>query len=258
MVESAAAGLFGAQPYQGRDCGRCNRGYYPFFGDCLQCPDPFGYTSKNALTVFGRYLIIWLLWMFINRILYAVRPTELQRSHALLLPTAAQHSVYLRTVTFTGLAGATTCSWQTRTPYSIGRQPRAESAFDCGGCSCPQAAQLRSDSGCVRRLRSELARRALLRALAASPRPTGGSGDGLPGGLSAFFTICGILDFDLDVTGPQCTTEWSWGSDAALQLSLPMMVSPSVRPAWADGRATTLRPARRCAGRRWPPSTWRS
>ena len=173
MVESAAAGLFGAQPYQGRDCGRCNRGYYPFFGDCLQCPDPFGYTSKNALTVFSRYLIIWLLWMFINRILYAVRPMELQQSHALLLPTAAQHSVYLRTVTFTGLAGATTCSWQTRTPYSIGRQPRAESAFDRGGCSCPQAAQLRSDSGCVRRLRSELARRALLRALAGSPRPTG-------------------------------------------------------------------------------------
>ncbi len=89
MVASAAAGLFGAQPYQGRDCGRCNRGYYPFFGDCLQCPDPFGYTSKNALTVFGRYLIIWLLWMFINRILYAVRPTQLQRSHSRLLPTAA-------------------------------------------------------------------------------------------------------------------------------------------------------------------------
>ena len=42
-----------------------------------------------------------------------------------------------------------------------------------------------------------------------------------------FLHACGILDFDLDVTGPHCTVEWSWVHDMALQLSLPVMVCTS-------------------------------
>ena len=61
--------VFGAQQYTGRDCARCNEGYYPWFESCAKCPDPFGWTAKNALTVIYRYGTIWLLWMIINRVL---------------------------------------------------------------------------------------------------------------------------------------------------------------------------------------------
>lgn len=46
-------------------------------------------------------------------------------------------------------------------------------------------------------------------------------------GLAFFLDICGILDFDLDVTGPHCIVQWSWVHDMALQLSLPVMVGLS-------------------------------
>ena len=62
-------GCFGAQRYRGRQCVHCNIGYYPWFDDCEKCPDPFGWTAKNALTVVYRYGIIWLLWLIINRVL---------------------------------------------------------------------------------------------------------------------------------------------------------------------------------------------
>ena len=57
------------QLYTGRLCKRCNRGYYPWFGECLQCPDDFAWTAKNTLTVIYRYGIIWLLWIVVNRFL---------------------------------------------------------------------------------------------------------------------------------------------------------------------------------------------
>jgi hypothetical protein len=57
------------QLYTGRLCKRCNDGYYPWFGECLQCPDDFGWTAKNTLTVIYRYGIIWLLWIVVNRFL---------------------------------------------------------------------------------------------------------------------------------------------------------------------------------------------
>ena len=62
-------GCLGAQRYRGRECARCNEGYYPWFEDCTQCPDPFGWTAKNALTVVYLYGTIWLLWLIINRVL---------------------------------------------------------------------------------------------------------------------------------------------------------------------------------------------
>ena len=52
-----------------RLCKRCNDGYYPWFGECLQCPDDFAWTAKNTLTVIYRYGIIWLLWIVVNRFL---------------------------------------------------------------------------------------------------------------------------------------------------------------------------------------------
>jgi hypothetical protein len=57
------------QRYTGRLCARCGTGYYPWFVDCLECPDGFGWSPKNALTVFYRYGIIWLLWVVVNRFL---------------------------------------------------------------------------------------------------------------------------------------------------------------------------------------------
>jgi hypothetical protein len=57
------------QLYTGRLCKRCNRGYYPWFGECLQCPDDFAWTAKNTLTVICQYGIIWLLWIVVNRLL---------------------------------------------------------------------------------------------------------------------------------------------------------------------------------------------
>ena len=57
------------QLYTGRLCKRCNDGYYPWFGECLLCPDGFEWTAKNTLTVIYRYGIIWLLWIVVNRFL---------------------------------------------------------------------------------------------------------------------------------------------------------------------------------------------
>ncbi len=57
------------QLYTGRLCNRCNYGYYPWFGECIQCPDGFAWTAKNTLTVIYRYGIIWLLWIVVNRFL---------------------------------------------------------------------------------------------------------------------------------------------------------------------------------------------
>ncbi len=57
------------QLYTGRLCKRCNYGYYPWFGECVQCPDGFAWTAKNTLTVIYRYGIIWLLWIVVNRFL---------------------------------------------------------------------------------------------------------------------------------------------------------------------------------------------
>ena len=57
------------QRYTGRLCKRCNRGFYPWFGECVQCPDGFAWTAKNTLTVIYRYGIIWLLWIVVNRLL---------------------------------------------------------------------------------------------------------------------------------------------------------------------------------------------
>ena len=59
----------GWQLYTGRLCKRCNDGYYPWFGECLLCPDGFAWTAKNTLTVIYRYGIIWLLWIVVNRFL---------------------------------------------------------------------------------------------------------------------------------------------------------------------------------------------
>ena len=84
------------QLYTGRLCQRCNFGYYPWFGKCLECPDRFGWAASNVGTVnppprflsplprrpFGihgrvsalhqviyRYGTIWLLWILVNRFL---------------------------------------------------------------------------------------------------------------------------------------------------------------------------------------------
>ncbi len=45
--------------------------------------------------------------------------------------------------------------------------------------------------------------------------------------ISTFLAICGILDFDIDVTGPHCIVEWTWISNFYLQLSLPLVVRDS-------------------------------
>ena len=39
------------QLYTGRLCQRCNYGYYPWFGKCLECPDSFGWAPSNVGTV---------------------------------------------------------------------------------------------------------------------------------------------------------------------------------------------------------------
>ena len=106
------------QPYSGRLCQRCNTGYYPWFGTCQRCPDDFGWTAANALTVIYRYGIIWLLWLFLNRFLCE----RLQMADSLL--NFAQ---------IAGVLGAFDLDW--------------------------------------------------------------------PEGLSYFLGLCGILDFDIDVTG---------------------------------------------------------
>ena len=54
----------------GRLCKNCHEGYHSWFGECLPCPDPFGWTPKNTLTAIYRYGIIWVLWMTVNRFLY--------------------------------------------------------------------------------------------------------------------------------------------------------------------------------------------
>lgn len=128
-------------PYAGRLCQRCASGYYPWFGRCTKCPDDFGWTVHNTLTVIYRYGIIWLLWVIINRFLCE----ELHMADSLL--NSAQ---------IAGVLGGFEVNW--------------------------------------------------------------------PVHLATFLGACGILDFDIDVTGPGCVVSWTWGHDMVLQLSLPLMV----------------------------------
>jgi hypothetical protein len=52
----------------------------------------------------------------------------------------------------------------------------------------------------------------------------GGFDLGWPTGIRTFLRLCGVLDFDIDVTGPGCIVSWTWAHDLALQLSLPLAV----------------------------------
>ncbi len=52
----------------------------------------------------------------------------------------------------------------------------------------------------------------------------GGFGLPWPKSLDKILGFCGILDFDLDVTGPMCIMSWTWAHDLVLQLSLPVVV----------------------------------
>ena len=45
-----------------------------------------------------------------------------------------------------------------------------------------------------------------------------------PDSLATFLGLCGILDFDIDVTGPECIVRWTWAHNMILQLSLPLVV----------------------------------
>jgi hypothetical protein len=54
------------QAYQDVLCHRCNEGYYPLIGLCLECPER-GATVRNVGTAIGIYGTIWLLWLVINR-----------------------------------------------------------------------------------------------------------------------------------------------------------------------------------------------
>ena len=114
------------QRYTGRLCARCGTGYYPWFVDCLECPDGFGWTPKNALTVFYRYGIIWLLWVVINRFLCE----KLLMADSYAAPGA--------------LTRIATRGW--------------------GGTCMKQVAELRSDGGRAGRVLGALARRAPSRA----------------------------------------------------------------------------------------------
>jgi len=58
-----------SERYTGRLCQRCRPDYYPWFQECLPCPDDFGWTARNTLTVIYRYGIIWLTWIVVNRFL---------------------------------------------------------------------------------------------------------------------------------------------------------------------------------------------
>jgi hypothetical protein len=64
--------------------------------------------------------------------------------------------------------------------------------------------------------------------------------------ISTFLDICGILDFDIDVTGPQCIVEWTWISNFYLQLSLPLVV----RDCFGPTAACTAVILRACGGDR--------
>jgi hypothetical protein len=37
-----------------------------------------------------------------------------------------------------------------------------------------------------------------------------------PESIDNFLTFCGILDFDIDVTGPECILWWTWGHNMVL------------------------------------------
>ena len=113
----------------------------------MQCPDGFGSTAQNVLTVIYRYGTIWLIWIIVNRFLCE----QLQMADSLL--------------NFAQIAGT-----------------------------------------------------------------LGGFDLAWPKSLETFLTLCGILDFDIDVTGPHCIVEWTWISNFYLQLSLPLVVRDSFRP----------------------------
>jgi hypothetical protein len=42
--------------------------------------------------------------------------------------------------------------------------------------------------------------------------------------LGSFLSFAGILDFDVDVTGPHCIIPWRWQNDLVLQMCLPFAV----------------------------------
>jgi hypothetical protein len=48
----------------------------------------------------------------------------------------------------------------------------------------------------------------------------------LAAGVEHFLGACGILDFDVAVTGPQCFMEWNHLYDVCLMLALPIAVTP--------------------------------
>jgi hypothetical protein len=107
----------------------------------LQCPDDFGWTAKNTLTVVYRYGVIWFVWIFVNRF---------------LRETLLMSDSLLNFAQLCGVLGAFDLNW--------------------------------------------------------------------PANLGAFFSVCGLLDFDVDVTTPGCVVSWSWTHDMILQLSMPLVV----------------------------------
>jgi hypothetical protein len=151
-------GCFGAQRYRGRQCVHCNIGYYPWFDDCEKCPDPFGWTAKNALTVVYRYGTIWLLWMVINRILYDVEsvPAIATRRNCCLSPVSTRIQV-----DFSSHGRCDQLPMADSYALSDHRSRVAAGpaqVLDCGGCSVLQASEFRSDRRGVRRVRLELAK----------------------------------------------------------------------------------------------------
>ena len=50
----------------------------------------------------------------------------------------------------------------------------------------------------------------------------GGFGLNWPESLGKFLSYAGILDFDVDVTSPQCILDWRWVDDLRLQMALPI------------------------------------
>jgi hypothetical protein len=150
-------GCFGAQRYRGRECARCNEGYYPWFDDCEKCPDPFGWTAKNALTVVYRYGTIWLLWMVINRILYV------ESVPAIALAATAASAPYRLAFKLTFSSHGRCDQLPMADSYALSDHRSRMAAgpakvLDCGGCSVLQASEFRSDRRGVRRVRLELAK----------------------------------------------------------------------------------------------------
>ena len=57
-----------AQNFRGALCYRCEKGYYPLIGLCLECPDKkTGISIPNVGNVIAIYGGICLLWLVLNR-----------------------------------------------------------------------------------------------------------------------------------------------------------------------------------------------